>query len=308
MATLQDGFLVGFDADMDEATYFGDPCPAPSLSSHIAKLLVSKSPAHARAAHPRLGGSKPETSAKHLDFGSTVHALVLGRGREVVRIDADNWRTKDARAKRDVFRAQGKIPVLNHEAAALIAAAKSITLKLRDRGIVLDGASELSVFWTETADDGTVVQCKGRIDHWLAGEGRIYDLKSAHTAHPRSIPKHVDGYGYDIQCEAYRRAVEASIPELAGRVGYRWIFAELEEPFPVVVAEPTGSFRALGASRWRRAVNLWARCMRTGEWPAYLDGEVLQVEAPPWAMGDEMAAGFSGEIPFGDDDKEGEAA
>ena len=53
--------IVWLDAgihDIPPREYHADPCPAPSLSRSIAKLLVERSPAHAYAAHPRLGGPR----------------------------------------------------------------------------------------------------------------------------------------------------------------------------------------------------------------------------------------------------------
>lgn len=310
MATLRDGFLVGFDADMSEAEYLADPCPTPALSSHIAKLLVGKSPAHAYAEHPRLGGGveAADDERKHFDLGGAVHALLLGKGRRLVTCDYPNWQTKAAKEARSEAYACGSIPMLPPQRDRVVHAAAKMAHELERRGIRLTGTSELSIFWVETADDGTPVQCKGRLDHFIESEGDIYDLKSSRTAHPRAIPKHVDAYGYDVQWAAYTRGIEVLKPELAGRTRYRWIFAELRQPFAVTVASPAGSLRVLGASRWRRAVNLWASCTSSGEWPAYIDEE-LQVEAPPWAMSDEMSAGMSSDVPFGgDDDEEGEAA
>jgi hypothetical protein len=57
----------------------------------------------------------------------------------------------------------------------------------------------------------------------------------------------------------------------------------------MTVAEPDGTLRALGASRWRRAVATWGECVRASRWPGY-PRDVLQVEAKPWDLSGEMAA------------------
>src|SRR6185503_15222345 len=91
--------------------YHNDPCETPSLSASIAKLLIDKSPMHAHAAHPRFGGEKYESSAAQ-DAGTLIHRLLLGAGKDIETIDADDYRTNAAKAARDAAKAAGRIPVL----------------------------------------------------------------------------------------------------------------------------------------------------------------------------------------------------
>ena len=51
----------------------------------------------------------------------------------------------------------------------------------------------------------------------------------------------------------------------------------------ITPVELAGDYRALGLSRWRRAVNLWARCLREDRWPGYTEG-ITTIAAPEWAM------------------------
>src|SRR5262245_31717991 len=91
--------------------YHADPCETPSLSHSVAHELINKSPLHSWMRHPRLGGQhKKET--KEMDRGSLVHALLLGAGKPIVIIKADDWRTKASQQDRDYAREQGHIPVL----------------------------------------------------------------------------------------------------------------------------------------------------------------------------------------------------
>ena len=50
---LSEGIHLG----VPEATYHADPCIEPSASSGILRLLMDRTPMHAHAAHPRLGGA-----------------------------------------------------------------------------------------------------------------------------------------------------------------------------------------------------------------------------------------------------------
>lgn len=282
MAPPDEGRLVQMDAD----TYYADPCPEPSLSQSIAHVLLAKSPLHAWLQHPRLGG-KARAATKAMDEGSLVHALLLGQDDQIVEVDADSWRTNAAKEQRDAARAEGKIPVLAGELDDVRTAVNAIRLQLDLLGMKLDGASELTALWTEYAEDGTPVRCRARLDHWIKSRGLIIDLKKSRSAHPKACVKHVEEYGYSIQHAAYTRAVVAAHPELAGRVEFRFAFFELEEPYCLTPAKLSGEFIELGQARWRRAVNIWAECLRNNKWPGYAD-HVVTLDPPPWAVAQEM--------------------
>lgn len=287
----------GFYPELTEAEYHADPAPAPSLSASIAKLLVDRSPAHAHDAHPRLGRS-PRESTDAQEAGTLAHAILLGTSRSVCVIDADNYRSKAAQEQRDAAAAAGAIPVLRLVLDAAHREAESMRAALADAGVSLDGQSELSAVWVEHAYDGTEVWCRSRLDHLRADGCSIVDLKRALSAHPLACQRRMHGYAYDIQHAAYVSAVEHLRPELAGRVAMQFAFLE---PLPsgrvvVTVVRPTGTMRELGQRRWKRAVDLWAKCLGSGKWPGYTDGPI-DVEAAPWAlaadMDQQLARGFT---------------
>jgi hypothetical protein len=271
---------------LSDADHHRDPCEIPSLSSSIAKELLEHSPAHAHAMHPRYG-AKHNKPTRATDFGSIAHVLLLGEGPEIVAVDAKNWQKKAAKQEAAMIREAGGIPVLLHQLEQLELAVAAIRAELDARKIVLDGACEMSVFWTEEAADGTVVQCRGRIDHvrLLDHAALVHDLKSIHSARPDVCARQALEYGYHVQRAAYVRAIEALRPELAGRVEYSLAFFELAPPYAVTPATFDGRFRAMGEMRWRRAVNIWARCQREDRWPAYVRrGDCAVLEPPPWAL------------------------
>lgn len=269
---------------MAASVYHADPCPVPSLTASIAHVLCNRSPRHAWELHPKLGGKRREPTAA-MDFGTVVHALLLGQEQELVPVQADDWRTAAARELRDAARRAGQCAVLTAELETARAAVKAIKAQLKPFGLKLNGKSEVSVFWCERADNGATVQCRGRLDHLVLARLRatIVDLKTCRSAHPRACESHAYEYGYDIQCAAYRSALGSVMPDLLGREGFRFIFAEVDEPYVVTCFEPAGSFRELGERRWRRAINTWEECLRTKKWPGYATG-VLRLEAPQYAL------------------------
>lgn len=264
---------------MTATEYHADPCP-PSLSSSIAHIMLRQSPAHARLHHPRLGG-KPHQPSLHFDRGMLAHRLLLGAGNDIEIIEATDWRKRDVKALRSEARTANKIPVLRSQLAEAQHDADAICEEMARVGIVMRGESEVVALWASQAFSGAAVQCRGMIDH-LDG-AMIYDLKSCRSAHPEACQKHIDDYGYAIQHAAYIEAIETLRPSLAGRTKFVFVFFELEPPYAVTPIRLSGEFRELGKRRWKRAVETWERCLRTGAWPGYVTG-ITEIEPKPWVM------------------------
>lgn len=264
--------------------YLADPCKVPALSSSIANVIDSQSPMHAWSMHPKLGGIS-RSPTKALDNGSLSHALLLGAGKGIKVIDAADFRTNAAKAERDAARAAGKLPVLAADYDAALATATILRQRFADVGVVLDGESEPTALWTETASNGAQVQCRGMMDHLKLPV--VYDLKSIRSANPDVCRRHVEDYGYAIQRAAYVNAIERIKPELAGRIDFVFVFYELEPPYAVTPVRLSGAFRALGERGWRRAVNRWEKCLRTNQWPGYAD-RIIDVEPSQWALTKDM--------------------
>lgn len=249
------------------------------FSSSIAKLVVTKSPRHARAEHQDEVSKKPTRS---MDFGSVAHHLVLGKGADYEPMRFDDWRTKDAKAAALAARDAGRIPIKQDDFERATAAAESVRVELVERGIVLDGQSELVIIWDEETPHG-LVPCKAMLDHVWPELGRILDLKFPADASPVAIERSAENFGYAIQRAAYTRALTALDSTLAGRVDFLFCFCEQTSPHAVNLTRPDGMFRELGDQRWTRAVTTWAECLATDRWPAYGSG-INQLSAPAWAL------------------------
>jgi hypothetical protein len=250
----------------------------PAFSSTIAKTLIEKSPVHAKV----LRGKKP---TKGMDRGSVVHRLVLGKGKAFEVLNFGDYKTKAAQSARDAARANGRVPILGEDFEEASLAAESIRIQLADRGIDLDGESEVAVEWYEPSAHGPV-QCRAMFDHVWFDRGIILDLKVTENAAPSFVERTAENLGYAIQQAAYRRALIALRPELAGREDFLFAFCEGEDPFAMNLTRPDGLFRELGDRRWSRAVASWAECLATDTWPAYGTG-VNPLSAPVWALSKE---------------------
>jgi hypothetical protein len=252
----------------------------PGFSSSVAKTLISRSPAHAKANI----GCEPSSL---LDRGSVIHRLVLGKGADYEIGNFPDWRTNAAKEFRDRVRAEGKVPVKAADFISWGSAAKRIREELGTLGIRLDGESELVIEWHEETPHGPLL-CKAMLDHLWIAEGRILDLKITEDAAPFAIERTAENLGYGIQHAAYTRALTALRPDLAGRVDFLFAFCEPDDPWALNVAKPDGLFSEIGEKRWLRAVVEWAKCKHENRWPSYGDG-INHLSAPPWALNKEIA-------------------
>ena len=276
------------------AEYHADPCETPSLSASIAKMLIEKSPKHAWLAHPKLGAHSFE-STQAMDDGSVIHKLILGKGVDIVEVDAEDFKTKAAREIRDAAKDAGKIPVLVSRMDELRVAADAIKAQLVDFGIELSGQSELAATWTEEAGmSGEYIQCRCMFDHVILNRASVFDVKKIVSADPETIARQMYSLGYDVQWAAYTGAVRALKPEHVGREQFTFIFCEIEPPYSVTPVRPDGQFRQIGTARWERAKELWHRCLKTGKWPGYTES-ILSVSPPGWAIARELGNEFAAE-------------
>jgi hypothetical protein len=90
----------GVYEDISDTDYHGDK---DSLSSSGAKALLPPS-CPAIFKQWRDHGRPPK---KEYDFGHAAHRYVLGKGSEIVLVDADSWRTNKAKDAKDAAYAEG---------------------------------------------------------------------------------------------------------------------------------------------------------------------------------------------------------
>ncbi len=271
---------AGIHYDVPEAVYHADPCPAPSLSHGIARLLL-QSPRKAWHAHPRLNTAREDdnpTPAK--DDGTILHALLLGTGRRIVDIDADSFQTKAAKAERDEARAAGAVPVLAWHLAELERCAEACRDQLAQhreaRDALTDGKPEVTVIWQEHG-----IWCRARPD-WLQDHpaGWVDDLKfTGLSAAPEDWQRTLER-DYATQAAWYLRGLRAN-----GRRprGFRFIATETKPPHDMAVYACAPSLLATADADMDEAVQRWAHCLKTDSWPGYPD-RTMHVEASPWRI------------------------
>lgn len=255
---------------MPEAAYRAERM----LSYSTAKLLLGSSPMHADKSF-----REPPRKTTAMEKGTLFDELMTDGGR-IVELDYLDYKTAAARTDRDAALASGLVPALRHKLLAAREAADDLAQQLESLGVPRGEHSQVSLFWEELSSCGRVVRCRGRLD-WLSLPV-IVDLKTIASADDESCRKAITEHGYDIQAAAYLRGAERAFPEWAGRLRFIDAFMETATRMPNPL-EPDPELLAMGAQKWQLAVDIWASCEASGEWPGYSTG-VRRVSAPGYAL------------------------
>ncbi len=279
--------------DITEDVYHADCCVEPSLSRSIAHTFLEECPMKAYLKHPRLAKnvhSVEPTDA--MDFGSLGHALLLGKGAKIHICPFDNWKKDAAQAMRDAARAEGMIPALTKTYDLAVQMQEGVRREFKRLGILTDfdaAKSEQTLIWK----DGPIY-CRAMIDKLMVDQemllATIFDLKITADASPETCIKQIGSMGYSLQHEFYTKGVESCVKDVTGRVKFVFLFVEKTFPFLVTPVELSGEFRAIGLSKYHRAVRGWTECLATGRWPGYSSG-VVTASPKPWDLSREMEAG-----------------
>ena len=266
--------------DIPSSLYHADDLggDTPSLSASLIHTLLSCSPAHARAQHPKLNPALERDDAAHYDIGMVVHALLL-QGEDVAEvIDAPDWRTKAAKEARDEARAAGLVPLLahQHENVRSIVAAAREQLEVFDAapGLLVDGKPEQTIVWEENG-----VLCRSRLD-WLHDDHTaIDDVKTtSRSANPDGWSRSLFNFGGDVQAALYLRGAKAVTGVDAV---FRWAVVETTYPYALSVLTPGPDVLALADAKVDTAIRVWRDCLERNHWPGY-PTRVCTVELPPW--------------------------
>jgi hypothetical protein len=263
--------------DLDAETYHADPVPGGSLSSSGARRLLQVPPARWR--HEQ---EHPPAPTPAMILGTAVHSLVLGVGIQPVRIDADDWRTKAAKAARDEATRHGRLPLLRDDYDRAYAMATAV-LQHPVAGALLDptrGRPEQTLVWQ---DEELQVWRRAMVDHLPHDDGRrpiLVDLKTTTDAGPPALGRTVAQYGYHQQAAWYLDGYRALHP--GSDPAFLFTFVEKEPPHLVSVIELDQHALIVGAELNRRALQIYAECKATGTWPGH-SPEIELVGLPAWA-------------------------
>lgn len=250
-----------------------------ALSSTGAKLLLDSA-----ATFDYVMNQGHRTEKDVFDFGSAVHAEVLGTGYSVDELDYDNYRTKVAQEARDASRAAGRIPMLKKDMEEVHATAQAVLRHPTARALLeREGNAEASVFAT---DPETGIDLRCRFD-WLPDDRRVaVDLKTARegVARTHKFATTVVEYGYDVSWAHYTYTAGLAGEEVVDMV---FLVVETTAPHHILVGRLDDDFKEIGAAKARAARHRYARALETGEWPGR-SPEIQLIRPPQYAIYDHI--------------------
>lgn len=261
-----------------EADYHADPCPEPSLSASLCKVLISQSPLHTKMAHPRLNPNFEREERDIFDRGTIAHALLLQGVDVAVVLDFDDWRTKEARASRDAARSTGKLPILRKhwdDVQAMVESAREQLARHKEASDAFtNGKPEQVLIWQE--DNG--VWCRARLDWLHDSRLKIDDYKSTgRNANPDDLARTFEN-DWEIQAAFYRRG----ILKLTGNdPQFRFVPQENMAPYAVSVVELGADWRWIGDEKVEYCIKTFGKCLESGWWPGYKP-IIHMPELPKW--------------------------
>lgn len=273
---------VGLHDAIPSEIYHADPCESPSLSSGVARTIISQTPAHAFLEHVRLGGHKSEPTPDMI-LGNYVHALLSGDLDEFVVGDYDNYTTKAAKEWRDGVKLSGKTPILLKTVDRADEIARALREKLApdlSTNPFTAGKPEVTAIWKEEE-----FWMRARFDRLVldeSGFADIWDWKTTGVGvSDEGLTRLIIDKGYHIQAAHYRRGLFALAPRFVGRISFIFGFVETEPPFAVRRVVLSEAFMQLGQTLLGRGIDRWKYCLAKNDWPDDSKG-TRTIEPPPY--------------------------
>jgi hypothetical protein len=267
---------AGLHPAVAPADYHADCAIEPSLSSSLAKVLVAQTPKHAWLQHPRLNPKfKPEDDDKFA-LGSAVHDYLAGGAARIKIVTGfKDWKKDAAQEQRAAARAAGLIPLLTHQFEQVIdiaAVAKETAVK---EGISL-GMQECVLI---AEDKGAWL--RAMMDSFAPPWINDWKISKINLANDAALARHMVDMGYDMRAAFYIHVAELVFPDLAGRINFRWLFLEEDEPFGLRIIEADATMREMGRRKMQYAIDIWRECLGNGRWP-HFENLPRRLAYPDW--------------------------
>jgi hypothetical protein len=269
--------------EIPESTYHADELgdERPSLSKSIAHILLTKSAAHARAAHPKFT-PQPAVEQSKYDVGNAAHALLLeGTDENIVVVEEKDWKKAAAQEARATAWIEGKTPLLPKQWEKVQAMVASARVQLAghqaDPPVFTNGKPEQTIVLEENG-----LLLKGRFD-WLGNDLDVIDdyKTTSASAAPEDWTRTMLGIGGDLQAAFYLR-LRAAVAPLVERPQFRFVVQETYEPYALTVMTLAPDLMAFAETKVEHAIAAWRRCVETDVWPAY-PSRVVYAQTPGYA-------------------------
>jgi hypothetical protein len=256
----------GAYADIPAEDYHGvEICDSPSISASGLKLIEDKSPAHYWEQSPLNPNRKPRPSKPHFALGHLLHDILLYGG----AIPADYHIVPDGFVRTHHHKWEDEIEAYDDA--------------------VRDGLNIL----TQSQFDMGRAMAEAVDRHELAGalltagqpEMTLPDVKTAADASPEAFENAATRFGYFQAAAHYLDVIELLYGEPAEKRRFVLIVIEKLPPYLVTIYHLDDGDIHYGRMLNRRALNLFERCLKTGDWHGYTppDRPILPLMMAPFA-------------------------
>lgn len=262
----------GIYANVPMDRYVGDLTIGPSVSHSVIWPIESKKSPKKAFANSYLNPNRKERAqAGHFSLGSAIHHLSSGldgfNDLFVVRpVKWDSWRTTDAKNWRAEQILAGKTVLDASDIETIQGIADSMNEHPTIQAGILKGLVEMTVVYQDAA---TGLWVKTRPDVLPMHSTVLTDLKTAADASAIGCMKATGEFGYHGQLamidEALWQVAEFEVTDHVLAV------IEKAEPYCVNIKPQPDWVIDYGRRQSRRALDTFADCLKSGDWPGYLD-------------------------------------
>lgn len=233
--------------------------------------LIARSPAHYKYA-------RRKEPSRAMVLGSAIHAAILEpelfASQYVMLEDAADRRCAEYR------RAIKETP----EEFVLVASEAELVLGMSEQAMLNDDLSsalssehytELSAF-VECPETGVLLRARFDL---ITADGLSIDLKKTRDARPEQFSKSVNEYRYHVQDALYSYVYEL----ITGKPikGFKFAAVEEQAPHTFKVYELDEFSKMAGNFFFKRDLDIYAQCVKSGVWPHFETEGVLTL--PAWA-------------------------
>lgn len=257
---------------------------AGSVSNSGLKLVL-RSPAHYK-----FQAEKPASRA--MEIGTAIHTALL----EPARFADEYVLLRDVKDRRA---SEYKAAVKVHGSENVLTASESANVEGMQEAVLsnpamserlnAEGWRELSLFVTDP-ETGAVIRVRYDL---LSLSGIAVDVKKTQDCRPDAFSRAIDNYDYDMQAALYSDAFEWATGKPLGA----FEFAAIEEQMPhghkLYQLDETAMQE--GRRKYREALNLYAQCAESNDWPNLpCDGPEI-IGLPGWRV-NQIENDIEGEI------------
>lgn len=234
--------------------------------------------------------TEPDAATYSMFFGSALHAALL----RPLHYDANKCVVAGLRPQaiaktfaKAAIDNPGKIILAEDEWEERIDKIRRRCAFSPDVNAALNAEKRILCETVVIADDnpGTGLRMRCMVDLLteVAGQARLYDVKSTSAENPREFLREIWSRGYDIQLAMYRRVLRnAGVRDKTTNLPIRggWIVCQTKAPYDVYLLDCDEHWEQLGDARLNERITKFAHALANEKWPGHGGGSGTIVVPP----------------------------